>query len=160
MWKKTRIKAERVIGEAIVQIVEASTTPLPGAVKVDRIVPSLCAVTDHVFPNKVVKQGVIHKQIFWVDAGGFVRHTAIDVPFSVSADIPGTTPGHIVENFLQDLFVDFTLVDGQLMEKVVAHVLIKVTALEQIDVLTGHCGVFTTGPARGKCVWCFPSCDP
>lgn len=160
MWKKTRIKAERVIGEAIVQIVEASTTPLPGAIKVDRIVPSITCVTDHVFPNKVVKQGIIHKQVFWVDAGGFVRHTPINVPFTVSADIPGTIPGHIVENFLQDLNVDFVLCDGMLTEKVVAHMLIKVGVLEQIDVITGQCGVFSTGPAPGKCIWCFPACDP
>ena len=160
MWKKVRIKAERVVGEKVVQLVEAADVPLPDAKKVDRVVASLVHVTDHVFPNKVVKQGIIHKQIFWVDADDFVRHTGVDIPFVVTADIPGTQPGHIIENFLQDLFVDFKLCDGVLLEKVVAHILVKVAALEQIDVLTSHCGVFTTGPAHGRCIWCFPACIP
>lgn len=157
MWKKVRIKAERVVGEKVVQIVEAADVPLPDAIKVDRVVASLVNVTDHVFPNKVVKQGFIHKQIFWVDADNFVRHTGVDIPFVIAADISGTQPGHIVENFLQDLFVDFKLCNGVLLEKVVAHVLIKVASLEQIDVLTGHCGVFATGPAQGRGIWCFPA---
>lgn len=155
MWCRTRIKAERVIGEAVAQIVEEATVPLPGAIKVDRVVPTITGVTDHVFPGKVVKQGFIHKQIFFVDSGNVVRHLAVDIPFTVAVDIPGAAPGNIVENFLQDLFVDFNLVNGVLIEKVVAHVLIKVTVLEQINVLTGFKGVFSTGPAAGRTLWTF-----
>lgn len=159
MFSKVRIKAERVVGEAVAQIVEESNIPLPGAIKVDRVVPTITGVTDHVFPGKVVKQGFVHKQIFFVDSTGVVRHIAVDVPFMVAVDIPATVPGNIVENFLQDIFVDFTLVNGVLMEKVVAHVLIKVTVLEQIDVFTGFKGVFTTGPAAGRTLFTFMGND-
>lgn len=161
MWKKIRIKAERVVGEAIAQVVEeAPPLPLPGAIKVDRIIPSILCTTDHLFPGKVVKQGIIHKQIFWVDAAGVVRHTGIDVPFTVAVDIPAAQPGMIVENFLQNIFTDFQLINGVLFEKVVAHILVKVTVLEQMDVVTGQCGVFSSGPAPGPTVFQFFGCDP
>lgn len=161
MFKKARIKAERVVGEAIAQVVEeAPPLSLPGAVKIDRIIPSITCATDHVFPGKVVKQGIIHKQIFFVDSAGVVRHIAVDVPFTVAVDIPATQPGNIVENFLQNIFVDFQLVNGVLFEKVVAHILVKVSVLEQLDVITGQCGVFSSGPAPGQTVFQFFGCDP
>lgn len=161
MQKKVRIKAERVVGEAVAQVVEeAPPLPLPGAIKVDHITATITSTTDHVFPGKVVKQGFIHKQIFFVDATNTVRHAAQDVPFTVAVDIPGTQPGFIVENFLQDIFTDFQLVNSVLFEKVVAHILVKVTTLEQIDVVTGQCGVFSSGPAPGQTVFQFFGCDP
>lgn len=161
MFKKVRLKAERVVGEAIAQIVEeAPPVALPGAVKVDRIHATLNCITTHLFPGKVVLQGFIHKQIFFVDASGFVRHIPQDVPFSAAVDIPAAQPGFIVETFLQNIFTDFQLVNGCLFEKVVAHVLVKVTVLEQVDVVTGQCGVFSSGPAPGQTVFQFFGCDP
>jgi hypothetical protein len=139
MWKKARIKAERVVGECIAQIVEEA--------------PAL-------FPGKVVLQGFIHKQIFWVDSTNTVRHIAQDVPFCTACEIPAAAPGQLVELFLQDVFTDFQLVNGFLCEKVVAHVLVKVSVLEQLDVITGQCGVFSSGPAPGQTVFQFFGCDP
>jgi hypothetical protein len=161
MWKKARIKAERVVGECIAQIVEeAPALQLPGAIKVDRIVATLTNIVHHLFPGKVVLQGFIHKQIFWVDSTNTVRHIAQDVPFCTACEIPAAAPGQLVELFLQDVFTDFQLANGFLCEKVVAHVLVKVSVLEQLDVITGQCGVFSSGPAPGQTVFQFFGCDP
>jgi hypothetical protein len=50
------------------------------------------------------------------------------------------------------VFTDFQLVNGFLCE--------KVSVLEQLDVITGQCGVFSSGPAPGQTVFQFFGCDP
>lgn len=92
-----------------------------------------------------MKQGTIHKQIFYVDPAGIVRHTTEDIPFMVSVDINGVDPNnHFIEvqNHLLDIATDFTLTPatpsslGTLMQKVVAHILIKASEWTQLDVVT------------------------
>lgn len=138
-----RVKVLKVIGEAVAQVVVEATTNI-NAVKIDRINAELRNVTDHVFPNKVVKQGTIHKQIFFVDPEGVVRHKTEDVPFMTSVDIPGLVPGPFVDvqNHLLDINTDFVLTPKRcedpavLMQKIVAHILIKVSKWTQMDVVT------------------------
>ncbi|HEX7715590.1 MAG TPA: DUF3794 domain-containing protein [Bacillota bacterium] len=138
-----RVKVLKVIGEAVAQVVVEGNINL-NAVKVDRVLAELRNVTDHVFPNKVVKQGTIHKQIFFVDPEGVVRHVTEDIPFMVAVDIPGLCPGPFidVQNHLLDINTDFVLQPktcekaAVLMQKVVAHILIKASKWTQMDVIT------------------------
>lgn len=141
--KLERIKVLKVVGEAIAQVVVEGNTPI-NAVKVDRIIAEVRDVTDHVFKNKVVKQGTIHKQVFYVDPEGVVRELEENLPFMVSVDIPGVerTPFTDVQNHLLDIDTDFVLTPGRchepgnLMQKVVAHILVKVSEWTQLDVVT------------------------
>ena len=139
-----RIKVLKVIGEAVAQVVVEGSISI-NAIKIDRINAELRDVTDHIFKNKIVKQGIIHKQIFFVDPTGIVRHTTEDIPFMVSVDIVGVDPNnHFIEvqNHLLDIATDFTLTPatpcghGTLMQKVVAHILIKASEWTQMDVVT------------------------
>jgi uncharacterized protein YcfL len=138
-----RVKVLKVVGEAIGQVVVEGSIPI-NAVKIDRINAEIRDVTDHVFKNKVVKQGTIHKQIFFVDPEGVVRHIAENIPFMLTVDIPGAerTPFTDVQNHLLDIDTDFgltpatTTTPGTLMQKVVAHILVKVSEWTQIDVVT------------------------
>jgi hypothetical protein len=138
-----RIKVLRVIGETIGQVVVEGTVPI-NAVKIDRIFAEIRDVTDHVFKDKVVKQGTIHKQIFYVDPTGIVRELGEDIPFMLAVDIPGVekTPFTDVQNHLLDIDTDFVLTPatpthpGTLMQKVVAHILVKVSEWTQMDVVT------------------------
>lgn len=139
-----RIKALRVIGEKVGQVVVEGSIPID-AIKIDRINAELREVVDHVFKNKVVKQGIIHKQIFYVDQEGIVRHTTEDIPFMLTVDIPGVDPHNPfleVQNHLLDIDTDFTLTPatedtpGTLMQKVAAHILVKVSEWTQMDVVT------------------------
>lgn len=137
-----RIKVLKVIGEKVAQVVLENEVPI-NAIKIDKIDASLRSVEDHVFDNKVVKQGIIHKQIFYVDPDNFVRHIAEDIPFMVTVDIPGVKPGPFVDvqNHLLDVDVDFRLIPsrhgdiGKLKQKVVAHILVKVSEWTQLDVV-------------------------
>lgn len=141
--KVERIKVLKVVGEKVAQVVVEGSTPI-NAVKIDRIIAEVRDVTDHVFKNKVVKQGTIHKQIFYVDPEGIVREKGEDLPFMVSVDIPGVerTPFTDVQNHLLDIDTDYVLTPGSpnepasLMQKVVAHILIKVSEWTQLDVVT------------------------
>lgn len=137
-----RIKTLRVIGENTAQIVVENEVPLR-AIKIVKIDASLGPTTDHVFQNKVVKQGTIIKQIFYVDPDNFVRHLHEEVPFMVSVDIPGIAPSDRVEvqNYLIDIDTDYSLgflepaEPPMLRQKVVAHVLVKVSEWSQLDVM-------------------------
>jgi predicted amidohydrolase len=137
-----RVKVLKVIGEKVAQVVLENEVPI-NAIKIDKIEASLRSVEDHVFDNKVVKQGIIHKQIFYVDPDNFLRHTAEDLPFMITVDIPGIKPGPFVDvqNHLLDVDVDFQLNHGcpgelaKLKQKVVAHILVKVSEWTQLDVV-------------------------
>lgn len=139
-----RLKVLKVIGEAVAQVVLENEVPID-AIKIDKIETSLRDTQDHVFEGKVVKQGTIHKQIFYVDRDNFVRHLAEDIPFMTAVDIPGVCPGPFidVQNHLLDVDTDFQLVPGchgepgKLHQKVVAHILVKVSKWSQVDVVTG-----------------------
>ncbi|HBG17600.1 MAG TPA: hypothetical protein DDW93_12535 [Firmicutes bacterium] len=140
-----RLKVLRVIGERVAQVVVESEVPID-AIKIDKIEAQLGPFEDHVFKNKVVKQGTIHKQIFYVDSDNFVRHIAEDIPYMLTVEIPGVKPSDFVEvqNHLVDIDTDFQLVPcpsglGQratLRQKVVAHILVKVSEWSQVDVVT------------------------
>lgn len=139
-----RLKVLRVIGENIGQA-EVENIARINAVKIDRIVASVKDVTDHIFKNKIVKQGTIHKQVFFVDPQGFVREVNENIPFMLAVDIRGVDPDNPfieVQNHLLDIETDFTFTPascheelGILMQKVVAKFLVKVSEWTQLDVV-------------------------
>ena len=136
-----RVKVLKVIGEKVAQVVLENEVPI-NAIKTIRS-RHLSARRRPCFDNKVVKQGIIHKQIFYVDPDNFLRHTAEDLPFMITVDIPGIKPGPFVDvqNPLLDVDVDFQLNHGcpgelaKLKQKVVAHILVKVSEWTQLDVV-------------------------
>lgn len=154
-----RIKALRVIGKAVGQVVVENSIPI-NAIKIDRIDAEIKDVVDHIFKDKIVKQGFIHKQVFYVDPRNVVRHIAEDIPFMLTVDIKGVCPekGTIeVQNHLLDIDTDFILTPKHgrkkevnemdpygdyeepcaiLQQKVVAHILVKASEWTQIDVVT------------------------
>lgn len=150
-----RLKVLRVIGEKVAQVVVENETPI-NAIKIDKIHASLGPFEDHVFENKVVKQGIIHKQVFYVDPENFVRHISEDIPYMLTVEIPGVKPSDFidVQNHLVDIDTDFQLIPrgprrhsddkdldagvrAILRQKVVAHILVKVSEWTQVDVVTG-----------------------
>jgi hypothetical protein len=139
-----RIKTLKVIGEAVGEVVVENQIPIC-AVKIDRIRAKLGTVTDHFFTNKIVKQGTISKEIFFVDREGVLRFLEEEVPFMLTVDIPGFEPDSFteVQNHLLDIDVDFILHPasgcrrGCLQQKIVAKILVIAAKWVQLDVLTG-----------------------
>jgi hypothetical protein len=138
-----RLKVLKVIGEKLGQVVVEKNVEID-AVKVDHIDASLKDVTEHIFTNKIVKQGIIHAQIFFVDPAGKVRESGEDIPFVLAVDIAGIcreNPWLEIENKLLKVESDFVLTPvtchepGLLKLKVVVDILVKVSEWVQLDVV-------------------------
>ncbi len=138
-----RIKVLKVIGEAVGELALENTICI-NAIKVINIDAEIKHLTDHVFCNKVVKQGIVHKQVLYVDPEGVVREVQENVPFMLAVDIPGVkkTPFTEVQNYVLDIDTDFILKpacgkeSGILDQKVIAHILVKVSEWTDMDIIT------------------------
>ena len=88
------LKLDTVIGENTNQILVENvfTLPLP-TVKIREIIAMIQDLTTEVINDKVVIQGILHKQIFFIAEDNLEHHQAEDIPFSTFVDIIGTTPG-------------------------------------------------------------------
>lgn len=133
------VRLDQVIGENTRQeLIESQVTLGTPAVKVTEIRAAIQNVTTDVIEDKVIVQGVIHKQIFFVGEDNVERHQAEDVEFSTFVDIPGAAPGMDVEVVPTVEFVDFELLSPTLLlEKVVVELFVKVTQGIQINVALG-----------------------
>jgi hypothetical protein len=63
-----------------------------------------------VIPNKVVIQGNLHKQVFFVAEDDIIRHQGEDIPFTTFVDLPGISPDDDVVITPIVEFVGFDLV--------------------------------------------------
>ena len=104
--------AQALLGEVTTQILVASTATLGvPAVKIDEIVASVTDLSCTVITGKVIFQGILDEQIFFVDGNGLVRHQAEDVRFSGFVDFPGALGGETCELEAIIEFIEFRLVD-------------------------------------------------
>lgn len=111
----------------------------PAIVKVRNIVATLTNITSHVIPNKVIVQGQVHLQIFFVQSDQMVHHLAEDVPFSAMLEIPGAAPGMnaIVQPRVAAVLFHLSA-DGTLTKKIIIDVFAKVVEEVQIRPLPGN----------------------
>lgn len=138
-----KIKTLKVIGQEVGQLVVENSTCI-NAIKIDRVKAFLLESHDHLFCNKVVKQGTIRKEVFYVNPENRVRFLTEDIPFMLTFDIPGFKPNPFseIQTHLLDIDVDYILspskkcIPGCLKQIVVAHILVVVSEWTQLDVLT------------------------
>ncbi|NLG83997.1 MAG: DUF3794 domain-containing protein [Firmicutes bacterium] len=130
------LKVEEVVGENTTQILAESTLTLNRpAVKIREIVARVNEITTEVIEDKVIVQGIIHKQIFYIGEENVEFHQAEDVPFSTFVEIPGARPGMnvhvepVIETILFEL-----LSSTSLLQKVVLELFVKVTETVQLQV--------------------------
>lgn len=136
------IRAEVVIGENTRQIlVERNLTLALPAIKVRNINAEVRNLVADVIADKVVIQGVLHKQIFFVGEDNIVHHQAEDIPFATFVDVPGAEPEMNVELNSKIETIIFKLISATVLhQKVVIEFFVKVTESRQLNVLSG------TGP--------------
>ena len=109
-----------VLATATAQVLVDDTVILPvAAEKIDEIVASIRDLECFVIDNKVIFQGTLHKQIFFVDLAGIVRHLGVDIPFSGFVDTPGVLAGSVCELTPSIAFLDFNLVTPTTMREIV-----------------------------------------
>jgi hypothetical protein len=136
------VRAEVVIGENTRQVlVESNITLSQPAEKVRNVTATIRSLTTEVIAGKVIIQGVVHKQIFFVGLDDVVRHQAEDLNFSTFIEVFGAEPGLNVEVEPTVEHIGFLLLNPTLLhQKVVLEIFVKVTETRQINILTG------TGP--------------
>ncbi|NLW56336.1 MAG: DUF3794 domain-containing protein [Firmicutes bacterium] len=141
--KTKRLKVLKVIGKKASQLVLKSATCL-NAIKIDRIKAKLLKATSHVLANKVVTEGIIRKEIFYVDPHNYLRFTTEDLPFVLKTDLPGVKPDPLneIQTHLEAIDVSYTLhpargcLPGCLRQVVTAKLLVVVARWSQVDVVT------------------------
>ena len=118
-----------VVAETTAQVLVSDTITLPEpAEKVDEIVASVRDLACFVINNKVIFQGILHKQIFFVDLNGFVRHVGVDIPFSSFVDLPGVLAGQSCQLTPSIAFLTFQLLSPTMLrETVIIDIRVTVT---------------------------------
>ena len=142
----------RVVGEGVKQeLVENLLTLTVPALKVDEIRGEIRDLETEVIPDKVIIQGVIHKQIFFVDLENNARHQAEDVPFSLFLDLPGVVPGVDLQVHprIEGIFFEL-LSTTELRQKVVVEVFVKATEAIQERVAIGTGPLFKVEQVIGE----------
>ncbi|UMZ75257.1 DUF3794 and LysM peptidoglycan-binding domain-containing protein [Natranaerofaba carboxydovora] len=140
------LKVEDVIGEDTTQTELISDVKLDYPVrKVESVDTRFEDVESRVLDDKVIVEGTLVKQIYFVDPElDVVREQTATENFSVTIDIPGARPGMNVQEFPRVEFVDHEIVDDfNLRQTAVVEVFAKVTETVQIEVVTDIIGVET-----------------
>jgi len=126
---------------ATTRVEAAQTAALPfAAIKVRNVVGKVVDLTTEIIPNKVIVQGIVHEQVYFVGTDNIVHHLADDVHFSAFLDIPGAQPGMnaqvtaIIEEIIPELAADGL----SLTKKIILEVFVKVTETVQLHLLPGN----------------------
>ena len=135
------VKAQRVIGENTVQtMINNEVTLAVEAIKIVDITAKVVGLETEIIEDKVIMQGIVHKQLFYIGTDDVEHHQAEDIPFSEFVDIPGAEPGMNVqvypniEHIKQVLSPDGTTV----AQEIVLELFVKVTESVQINLVTGN----------------------
>lgn len=144
MTDKKRIKALKNIAEAVGEQVVTNSICI-NAIKIDRINAKLLKSSDHLFKGKIVKQGIIRKEVYYVDPKNRLRFLSEDVPFMMTFNIPGLRPESDlkIHDHLVNIDVKYHLIPakaclpGSLKQIIVVQIIIKVSKWRQVDVITG-----------------------
>lgn len=134
------IKTPVVIGENVIQKMEVTDLPLDmTAIKVRDISARIMDIVTDVIQDKVIIQGIIHKQIFFVGTDNIIHHQSEDIEFSTFVDVPGAEPGMdvLVEPTIEHVIARLILDGNVLHQKVVVQFFVKVLSVQQLIVETG-----------------------
>lgn len=141
--KKVLIQAERVVGHGSKQkLIEESVTI--AGLKIVEIVPTLRHIHATVKAGKVIVQGTLHKQIFFIGEDGLEHHVSEDWAWSELVEIapendqepvlPGMNEQTVVT--VENLIWEFDPDSRVLVQKVILLIEIKVTVTDEICVKT------------------------
>jgi len=135
-----RIKVEVVIDESTRQILKESIVTLAQeAIKIRQIDAEVTELSSEIIRDKVIIQGTIHKQIFFVGLDNIVHHQSEDLHFSTFVDIEGARPGMNAQVRAEIQHIAFHLLAPDLLkQKVIIDVFVKVTETQNLFVNVGE----------------------
>ena len=107
-----QVMASRVIASNDRQVLVENVADLNRpARKIQEIQARVDNVNVEVITGKVIINGLLHKQIFYVADDDIVRHQGEDIPFTTFVDLPGIQPGNSVTISPIVEHVGFELID-------------------------------------------------
>lgn len=137
------IEAPVVIGENVIQKMKVSSLTLDiPAIKIKDIDVSLRNIETEVIENKVIIQGMIHKEIFYIGNDHIFHHQTEDTQLSTFIDIPGAAAGMdvVLEPGIEHVSGKL-LAGGNVVElSIIIQLFVKVLSRKELIVKTG------TGP--------------
>ncbi len=99
-----------VLAEREAQVLVDDTVELfTPAVKIDEIRAVVEDLRCHIIPGKVIFQGILHKQIFFVNKKDTVVHQRVDIPFSGFVEVEEAQPGQGCQLTAEIVFLEFEL---------------------------------------------------
>lgn len=106
------------------------------AIKIRNIDAEIRDVTYDVIEDKVIVQGIIHKQIFYVGIDNMVHHLAEDIPFSTFVDVPGALAGMNAQiNINIEKIIAHIIEEGNaIQQKVILEIFVKVEEEELVNI--------------------------
>jgi len=148
---KELLKVESVVGEQEKQTEIIRDIEFPRnrrARKIKEVIAEVRDVSTEIIPDKVIVEGVLHKQILFVEAEtNQVFETSVDEPFTLSVDIPGAVEDNVVQVDVDVEFVDIDLRKGneregfrEARQTAILGVFVKVTEELQIEVVVDVIG--------------------
>ena len=152
--KRRLLKVQNVVGEDTQQVKVLNEIAFP--VQIKKIWDTMAQIRDvelNVINDKVIEEGIIHKQIFYVAdedrvvdgikyQKGEVFELSVDEPFIAHVEIPGTRPDHHVQvaervEFIgyDDIQPDSEAVPDLWRQTLILEVFVKVTETVQMEVV-------------------------
>jgi hypothetical protein len=127
------------VNENTVQDLSETVVTLPvAAVKIREIIAQVREIATQVIVNKVIVQGILHKQVFFIDTDNVERHQAEETPFAVFLDLPGAIPGDQVEITPEVEGIFFVLeTPTQLQQRLIIAITAVVSRAEQLNLALG-----------------------
>lgn len=119
-------------------LVESSISLQNSALKVREIQTGITDLHTLIIRDKVIIQGILHRQIYYVGSDNISYHQAEDVAFTAFTDYPGALPGHIInlEPHIEYTAFEF-LPTGELYVKNIIRFRLTVLEIQNLPAVTG-----------------------
>ena len=142
---KEKVKVEEVLGEAEKQVNVMANINLPAGVEAAKVKSSDAEVrniTTEVLPNKVIVQGTLHKQVFYVDAATRqLFEFSVDEDFTTFVHLPGVEPRTDVTVNAQLEYVKFDLTSPTTAnQSAIIKLVVRAITTREIKVVTDVIG--------------------
>lgn len=126
------LMVERAVGQNTGQIQLNNSFQLPHpALEISNLIASVKQVKTKIIENKVLVEGKVHQQIYYVDEQHLVRYTAEEFDFDGFVDLPGAAPGMEVKVGvrIEHLDCDLIIARGEKLSKIVEQsIVLELTA--------------------------------
>jgi LysM repeat protein len=134
------LKVQDVVGEGSNQIIVKNEIEFPKPIKkIARTDVDIRDIETEILPDKVIVEGILHKQIFYVEQGtGKVFELSVDEKFTGYVDVEGARDGmnaHVKVE-VEQISYDFDPGECEAEQTAVLEIKVKVTEPKEITVVT------------------------